>query len=102
MMSTVVFASGRAWVQSAFPVSSAIVRATAAVTAALPAAQITFNQNNSPIEDTVRGFGILDDTAAQQDWGWPATPADLPTAVNSFVQDVQNYPDRILALELFG
>jgi threonine 3-dehydrogenase len=73
-----------------------------AVTAALPAAQITFNQNDSPIEETVRGFGILDDTAAQQDWGWPATPADLTTAVNSFVQDVQNYPDRILALELFG
>jgi threonine 3-dehydrogenase len=72
----------------------------AAVTAVVPGAQITFK--STPLEATVRSFGVLDDTAAQQDWGWPATPADLPTTVNAFVQDVQNYPDRLLALELFG
>ena len=31
MISTVVFASGRAWVRSAFPVSSAIVRASSSI-----------------------------------------------------------------------
>ena len=36
------------------------------------------------------------------DWGWPGKPNDLPTTVNSFVQEVHDYPDRITALELFG
>jgi threonine 3-dehydrogenase len=72
----------------------------AAVNAAIPGAQITFK--STALEATVRSFGVLDDTAAQQDWGWPAKPADLPTTVKLFVQEVQSYPDRILALELFG
>jgi hypothetical protein len=62
-------------------------------------AQFTFK--STALETTVRSFGVLDDTAAQQDWGCPAKPADL-TTVKLFVQEVKGYPDRILALELFG
>jgi threonine 3-dehydrogenase len=72
----------------------------AAVVAVKPDAQITFK--STPLEATVRSFGVLDDTVAQQDWNWPAKPSDLANTVKLFMQEVQNYPDRILALELFG
>jgi threonine 3-dehydrogenase len=72
----------------------------AAVKDVVAGAQITFK--STPLEATVRGFGILDDTAAQKDWGWPAKPSDLATAVKAFTQEVSKYPDRIKALELFG
>jgi nucleoside-diphosphate-sugar epimerase len=72
----------------------------AAVKDVVPNAQITFK--STPLETTVRGFGILDDAAAQQDWRWPAKPTDLAAAVKAFVQEVRDYPDRIKALELFG
>jgi threonine 3-dehydrogenase len=72
----------------------------ASVVAAKPDAKITFK--STPLEATVRSFGVLDDKAAQQDWGWPAKPNDLATTVKLFVEEVQNYPDRILSLELFG
>jgi len=72
----------------------------AAVKDVVPDAHITFK--STPLEATVRGFGVLDDTAAQHDWQWPAKPKDLATAVKLFVQEVRDYPDRIKALELFG
>jgi threonine 3-dehydrogenase len=72
----------------------------AAVKAVNPNAQLTFK--STPLETTVRSFGVLDDTAARADWGWPGKPNDLATTVKSFVQEVLDYPDRITALELFG
>jgi threonine 3-dehydrogenase len=72
----------------------------AAVRDAVPNAQITFK--STPLEATVRSFGVLDDTAAQQDWQWPAKPKDLANTVRLFVEEVHNYPDRIKAIELFG
>jgi threonine 3-dehydrogenase len=79
------------------PVASDIA---AAVKDVKPNAVITFK--STPLEQTVRSFGILDDTAAKQDWGWPDTPSDLATTVKLFVKEVQDYPGRIKALELFG
>lgn len=72
----------------------------AAVRDVVPNAQITFK--STPLEATVRSFGVLDDTAAQQDWRWPAKPTDLATTAKLFVKEVRDYPDRIKALELFG
>jgi len=72
----------------------------AAVKAVKADAEITFK--STPLEATVRSFGVLDDKAARDDWGWSAHPKDLPTSVKAFLQDVHDYPDRILSLELFG
>jgi threonine 3-dehydrogenase len=72
----------------------------AAVRDVVPKAAITFK--STPLEKTVRGFGVLDDSVAGADWGWPRKPNDLPTSVKLFVDDVRKYPDRIKALELFG
>ena len=71
-----------------------------AVKKAKPNAVITFK--STPLEKTVRSFGVLDDTAAHNDWGWPQKPKDLVTAVKLFIDEVQKYPARIKALELFG
>jgi nucleoside-diphosphate-sugar epimerase len=71
-----------------------------AVKAVVPKANLTFK--STPLEATVRGFGVLDDSAAGADWGWPRKPNDLATAVKLFIDDVRNYPGRIKALELFG
>src|SRR5215471_13334126 len=72
----------------------------AAVKEVVPKAAITFK--STPLEATVRGFGVLDDTAAGDGWGWPRKPRDLATSVKLFVDEARNYPDRIKALELFG
>jgi threonine 3-dehydrogenase len=72
----------------------------AAVRDVVPKAAITFK--STPLEATVRSFGVLDDSAAGADWGWPRKPNDLATSVKLFVDDVQKYPGRIKALELFG
>jgi len=71
-----------------------------AVRKAKPDAVITFK--STPLEKTVRSFGVLDDAAAHNDWGWPQKPSDLVTAVKFFIDEVQKYPARIKALELFG
>jgi len=65
-----------------------------------PNAVITFK--STPLEKTVRKFGVLDDTAAHDDWGWPQKPTDLVKAVQLFKDEVEKYPARIKALELFG
>jgi len=63
-------------------------------------AVITFK--STALEQTVRSFGVLDDSAAHDDWGWAQNPNDLATAVTKFMQQVTDYPARIKALELFG
>jgi threonine 3-dehydrogenase len=72
----------------------------AAVKSVISNAAITFK--STPLETTVRSFGVLDDSAAEADWGWPRRPNDLATAVKLFIDDVRHYPDRIKSLELFG
>src|SRR5262249_38225773 len=44
----------------------------AAVRNVVPNAAITFR--STPLETTVRSFGILDDSEAGADWGWPRQP----------------------------
>ena len=63
----------------------------AAVKEVVPNAAITFK--STPPEATVRGFGVVDDTAAADDWGWPRKPGDLATSVKLFVDEARNYPD---------
>src|SRR5215472_14288740 len=67
-------------------------------------AQINFPsaETPTPLEATVRSFGVLDDSAAQDDWGWRKQRTDLTTTVRLFAQEVRDYPDRIKAIELFG
>ena len=74
-----------------------------AVLALQPNANIQF-QKDEALQTIVRSFGILDDTAAQTDWGWKgaAQRIDLPTAVAAFKDEVTNFPKRIKSLELFG
>ena len=74
-----------------------------AVLAVQPKAVIDF-QVDSNLETTVKGFGILDDSAAQADWGWkaPAQRMDLTKAVAAFQEEVIKFPKRIKSLELFG
>jgi threonine 3-dehydrogenase len=74
-----------------------------AVLALKPDAVIDF-QVDPVLQTIVQSFGILDDRAAQGDWGWksPAQRMDLPTAVAAFKDEVTNFPKRIKSLELFG
>ncbi len=72
----------------------------AAVKDVKPNAVITFK--STPLETTVRGFGVLDDTAARDDWGWPQKPSNLAAAIPLFIEEVRKYPARIKPLELFG
>ena len=74
-----------------------------AVLALQPKAVIDF-QPDSGLENTVKSFGILDDSAAQADWGWkaPAQRVDLTKAVAAFHEEVIKFPKRIKSLELFG
>lgn len=66
-------------------------------------AQVTFAPD-AAMEKTVGGFGILDDTIAQQEWLSPGTLKylNLQDAVNDFISEVTNFPARIKRLELFG
>ena len=73
------------------------------VLAIQPKAVIDF-QVDSTLETTVKSFGILDDGAAQADWGWkaPAQRMGLPKAIGAFHEEVVKFPKRIKSLELFG
>lgn len=62
---------------------------------------ITYTENKL-LSDIVRTFGILDDSMARQDWDWQGAKFDLPATVSAFIKDVNDYPNRIKALELFG
>ena len=65
-----------------------------------PDASITYKVNQQ-LSDTVRSFGVLDDSVARQDWGWTGESFGLRKAVKAFFDDVKNYPDRIKAIELY-
>jgi threonine 3-dehydrogenase len=73
----------------------------AAVRNVKPDAVITFNVN-PPLSDIVRSFGILDDSAAREDWGWPGASFDLDGTVADFKDQIESYPGRIKSIELFG
>ena len=64
------------------------------------AGEITFKANQSLV-DIVHTFGILDDNAAREDWGWKGDWLDLGKVVPDFDVEIQKYPDRIKALELY-
>ncbi len=74
----------------------------AAVLVKKSGATITFKVNQK-LTDTVSSFGILDDSAAREDWGWEGLSFDdLDKTVTQFENDVLAYPDRIKSIELFG
>jgi nucleoside-diphosphate-sugar epimerase len=73
----------------------------AAVKRKLGSADLTF-KTNQKLTDTVRSFGILDDSVAHADWEWVGEYLDLDRAVADFADEVMKYPDRIKSLELFG
>jgi nucleoside-diphosphate-sugar epimerase len=68
------------------------------------AAPITFDDKARvpDIENIVHTFGVLNDDAARNDWGWPGAKVGLEDAIKAFAQEVQDYPKRIKAMELFG
>ncbi len=53
------------------------------------------------IISTLNGFGFLDDTRAQKDWGW-SLKYHLQEAVDDFVKEAQTQRKRIKKLELWG
>jgi len=65
-----------------------------------PDVGITYKVNQQ-LSDTVRSFGVLDDSVAREDWGWTGASSGLQKAVNAFFDDVKNYPDRIKAIEVY-
>jgi threonine 3-dehydrogenase len=55
------------------------------------------------LQDAVNSFGVLDDQVAKNDWGWEGLSfKTLDDTVKHFSNQVQQYPDRIKSLELFG
>jgi len=72
----------------------------AAVREQNPDAAITYKVNQQ-LSDTVRSFGVLDDSAAREDWGWTGESFGLSKAVTAFFGDVAQYPDRIKSIELY-
>ena len=80
------------------PLAAADIRD--AVVAAGATGAITFKPNQALV-DTVRGFGILDDQAARQDWGWEPHWKDLHEVVADFKKELSEFPDRLKALELY-
>jgi nucleoside-diphosphate-sugar epimerase len=63
---------------------------------------VTFNSTDPELTSIVKSFGILDDTLAQNDFGWKPDYATLEGTVRDFVQEVKTFPKRIKRLELFG
>lgn len=73
----------------------------AAVKKAEPGAVITYKENKQ-LSDIVHTFGILEDTAARNDWGWTGASFDMDKAAADFKNEVNKFPDRIKSIELFG
>lgn len=57
--------------------------------------------NTFKVNPALEAIVVLNDEAAQQDWGWKASFTTLSKAIKAFASDVDKYPDRIKALELF-
>jgi nucleoside-diphosphate-sugar epimerase len=66
------------------------------------APQITFNNPDSELTNIVKSFGILDDSAARSDFGWKPDYETLEKTVRDFIREVNDFPERIKRLELFG
>ena len=73
----------------------------AAVKQKIPGADITF-KTNQKLTDTIRSFGILDDSVARSEWEWGSDYTYLNRVVEDFSKEVSTYPERIKSLELFG
>jgi nucleoside-diphosphate-sugar epimerase len=58
-------------------------------------------KTNQTLTDTVNSFGILNDKAARDDWGWKGAAFSLDQAVADFKVEVEKYPNRIKAIELY-
>jgi len=56
---------------------------------------------NQQLTDTVHTFGILGGTAALDDWQWGGPQYDLAGTVADFKADLDAYPSRIKAIELY-
>jgi nucleoside-diphosphate-sugar epimerase len=55
------------------------------------------------LQDAVNSFGVLNDQAARDDWGWEGLDfKTLDDTVKHFNNEVHQYPGRIKSLELFG
>jgi threonine 3-dehydrogenase len=69
------------------------------------AGAITYKENPD-LTKIVQSFGILDDTAAREDWGWRGDYVDGVEALNKTVKDfdveAHEFSGRIKSLELFG
>jgi nucleoside-diphosphate-sugar epimerase len=72
----------------------------AAVKEKNPNAAITYEVNQQ-LTDTVHTFGILGGTAAPDDWQWGGPQYDLARTVADFKADLDAYPSRIKAIELY-
>jgi threonine 3-dehydrogenase len=85
------------------PMASEIEAAVMAQATArgLKNAKITY-KSDSELQKKVEKFGILDDTAASTDLNWPGATFDLNKTVTDFFEEVNLYPQRIKAIELFG
>ncbi|MDQ4090389.1 MAG: NAD-dependent epimerase/dehydratase family protein [Actinomycetota bacterium] len=66
------------------------------------APQITFNNPDEELTKIVKSFGILDDSAARDEFGWEPDYGSLTETVRDFIQEVGTFPKRIKRLELFG
>ena len=56
------------------------------------------------MQNTVASFGILNEDKTRQEWLPPNAfkYENIDAAVSDFIAEVENYPDRIQRLELFG
>jgi hypothetical protein len=61
---------------------------------AIPGATINFEPDQALI-NTLRGFGILDDSVARNEWGWAEDFPTIEAAVEDFSTEVNASPDRI-------
>lgn len=61
---------------------------------AIPGTTIKFDPDQALV-NTVRGFGILDDSAARDEWGWAEDFPTIEEAVEDFSKEATNFPDRI-------
>jgi nucleoside-diphosphate-sugar epimerase len=66
------------------------------------APQVTFDNPDQGLTNTVKSFGILNDAAARSDFGWKPDYRTLEDTVHDFIGEVNTFPKRIKRLELFG
>jgi threonine 3-dehydrogenase len=73
-----------------------------AVNGALGEDRVKFDPDPK-MDATVRGFGILDDSKARQEWQWSGGDfRDLNKTIKDFIEEIKKYPGRLQRIELFG